>query len=103
MNLSSESGDRQAVNEAVNGAIHLAAMNGLTLLEMRSLNLDKAADAKPVRRTDEAGMKLAGEWISRTDDVRFELVSALRARILAGTYQVGAEDVAEKLMGTMRG
>jgi anti-sigma28 factor (negative regulator of flagellin synthesis) len=34
--------------------------------------------------------------------VRFEKVAALRRRIEAGTYDVDAEDVAEKLMDRMR-
>jgi len=102
MNLTSAAQEQQTAI----GPIHLATIRGLTFLEMCSLITDEAADAKVARGIDEAKVRLAGELISRAgtgSDARFELVSALRARILAGTYRVAAEDVAESLMGTMRG
>ena len=54
---------------------------------------------------DETQVSLAGMLISQAStgsDVRFEKVAALRRRIEAGTYDVDAEDVAEKLMDRMR-
>lgn len=54
---------------------------------------------------DETQVSLAGRLISQAStgsDVRFEKVAALRRRIEAGTYEVAAEDVAEKLMDQMR-
>ena len=54
---------------------------------------------------DETQVSLAGLLISQAStgsDVRFEKVAALRRRIEAGTYDVAAEDVAEKLMDQMR-
>jgi flagellar biosynthesis anti-sigma factor FlgM len=50
-------------------------------------------------------VSLAGALISQAStgsDVRFEKVAALRRKIEAGTYDVAAEDVAEKLMDQMR-
>jgi anti-sigma28 factor (negative regulator of flagellin synthesis) len=49
---------------------------------------------------------LAGRMTSRArvgSDVRLELVAGIRARIQAGTYRVAVEDVAERLMGALRG
>jgi len=54
---------------------------------------------------DAEQVSLAGMLISQAStgsDVRFEKVAALRRRIEAGTYDVAAEDVAEKLMDQMR-
>ena len=54
---------------------------------------------------DETQVSLAGALISQAStgsDVRFEKVAALRRKIEAGTYDVAAEDVAEKLMDQMR-
>jgi anti-sigma28 factor (negative regulator of flagellin synthesis) len=55
---------------------------------------------------EEEKRRLAGRMVSQArvgSDVRFELVAGIRARILAGTYRVEVEDVAEKLMGALRG
>jgi anti-sigma28 factor (negative regulator of flagellin synthesis) len=54
---------------------------------------------------DLAEVSLAGELISmasRVNEVRFGRVAALRQAIEAGTYGVGAGDVAEKVMEGMR-
>ena len=71
----------------------------------------RAAKPKPLSSgageiaDDETQVSLAGMLISQASggsDVRFEKVAALRRRIEAGTYDVAAEDVAEKLMDQMR-
>jgi len=71
----------------------------------------RAAKPKPVSSgageiaDDETQVSMAGMLISQASggsDVRFEKVAALRRRIEAGTYEVAAEDVAEKLMDQMR-
>ena len=71
----------------------------------------RAAKPKPLSSgageiaDDETQVSLAGMLISQASggsDVRFEKVAALRRRIEAGTYEVAAEDVAEKLMDQMR-
>jgi anti-sigma28 factor (negative regulator of flagellin synthesis) len=54
---------------------------------------------------DLAEVSLAGELISmasRMNEVRFGRVAALRQAIEAGTYGVGAGDVAERVMESMR-
>lgn len=71
----------------------------------------RAAKPKPLSSgveqiaDDSEQVSLAGMLISQAStgsDVRFEKVAALRRRIEAGTYDVDAEDVAEKLMDQMR-
>lgn len=52
-----------------------------------------------------AKVSLAGAMISQAttgSDVRFEKVAALRQAIAAGTYNVSAADLADKLIGTMQ-
>ena len=80
---------------------HLAWMQGVTGFEVCGLEVEE--DAESMAEEDKA--RLAGEMRSRArvgSDVRLELVAGIRARILAGTYRVTAEDVAEKLMGALR-
>jgi hypothetical protein len=100
MNLSSEVREQQTVI----GLIHLAAMNGVTPADMSGMDSVVPDGAGGVLAKETADVRLAGMLIARTamgSDVRLELVSALRARILAGTYRVAAEDVAKSLMGAL--
>jgi anti-sigma28 factor (negative regulator of flagellin synthesis) len=79
----------------------LASMQGVTRFEVCGLEVEEDAETM----ADEEKARLAGEMRSRAQvgsDVRLELVAGIRARILAGTYRVTAEDVAEKLMGALR-
>jgi negative regulator of flagellin synthesis FlgM len=71
----------------------------------------RAAKPKPLNSgaeeiaDDSEQVSMAGMLISQASggsDVRFEKVAALRRKIEAGTYNVTAEDVAEKLMDSMR-
>ncbi len=87
------------------GSLPPSARSGLTEPGTR------AAKPKPVNSgageiaDDETQVSVAGMLISQAStgsDVRFEKVAALRRRIEAGTYDVAAEDVAEKLMDQMR-
>jgi anti-sigma28 factor (negative regulator of flagellin synthesis) len=79
----------------------LASMRGVTRLEVCGLEVEEDAETM----ADEEKARLAEEMSSRArvgSDVRLGLVAGIRARILAGTYRVAAEDVAEKVMGALK-
>jgi anti-sigma28 factor (negative regulator of flagellin synthesis) len=84
---------------AVIGSIHLAVTNrtARTSGGVHAASVAAVGNAPNSRSAKELAARVA-----TVSDVRFELVSALRARILAGTYRVGAADLAESLMGSMR-
>ena len=89
----------------------VGAVGGLPPSARPGLTVPGTRAAKPLSSgvgeiaDDETQVSLAGMLISQAStgsDVRFEKVAALRRRIEAGTYDVDAEDVAEKLMDRMR-
>ena len=89
----------------------VGASSGLPSSAKPGLNEPGRQAAKPPSSAveqiadDEAQVSMVGMLISQANtgsDVRFEKVAALRRRIEAGTYDVAAEDVAEKLMDQMR-
>ena len=89
--------------------------NGISTLQglLGTLGLDgaktaaKAAAESPAEaRVDQAKVSLAGGLVARASagsDVRTEKVAALQAAIAAGTYKVGAGDVADKLIDSLLG
>jgi anti-sigma28 factor (negative regulator of flagellin synthesis) len=81
-----------------------AALRGGARERMR-LRATQTHEAAEEIADDLAEVSLAGELISmasRMNEVRFGRVAALRQAIEAGTYRVAAEDVAEKVMESMR-
>lgn len=51
---------------------------------------------------DASAMQAAREVIAQTPDARMERVEALRRQIEAGTYEVSALDIAEKMLAEGR-
>jgi len=77
------------------------SVRDLSRFEAPGFEVEEGADAMPIAEK----ARLASEMRSRAglgSDVRLDRVAEIRARILAGTYRVAVEDVAEKLMGALR-
>jgi len=82
-----------------------SARSGLTEAGTRASKPKPLSSGVEEIADDSEQVSVAGMLISQArggSDVRFEKVAALRRRIEAGTYNVAAKDVAEKLMGKMR-
>jgi len=103
--------NRVGVSTEAMPATLVGAAEGMPPSARRRLTEPDAFAAKPLScgieeiADDADQVSLAGMLISQAStgsDVRFEKVAALRQKIEAGTYDVPAENVAQKLMDEMR-
>jgi anti-sigma28 factor (negative regulator of flagellin synthesis) len=103
MNLMDQADKQAGITNAE--FVHSAAITEAASLRATSMETTQTSVTENPPAAAEAAIQFTAKLISQAlseNEVRFELVAALRAKIDAGDYRVAASDIAESLINSLR-